>query len=335
MRRCKEEGVSRSVQRAFTSMLGEGEEEEDEEDKGGEDEEQTETLSAEIELNRENKKMLKVRVWPENCKSVCLPVSLELRCEEEGMSLSVQSAFTSMLGEGEEEEDEEDEGEEDEEQTETLSAEIELNRENKKMLKVRVWPENCKSVCLPVSLELRCKEEGVSRSVQRAFTSMLGEGEEEEDEEDKGGEDEEQTETLSAEIELKNICRLEEPVFKQVLSCCLWLYPSQVALDSKSPDYAGLQRSLCPPPLAVPPSTILDSETRLVWESLAQDLIISWDIKEEVDATDWIGLYHIGECAVTDASVVYSRSLLAQLKPVNAHTEASPNHAILTQYPTG
>ncbi|MGH0143340.1 UNVERIFIED_CONTAM: hypothetical protein FKN15_007402 [Acipenser sinensis] len=27
---------------------------------------------------------------------------------------------------------------------------------------------------------------------------------------------------------------------------------------------------------------------------LAQDLIISWDIKEEVDATDWIGLYHIG-----------------------------------------
>lgn len=24
-------------------------------------------------------------------------------------------------------------------------------------------------------------------------------------------------------------------------------------------------------------------------------LIISWDIKEEVDATDWIGLYHIGE----------------------------------------
>lgn len=26
-----------------------------------------------------------------------------------------------------------------------------------------------------------------------------------------------------------------------------------------------------------------------------QNLIISWDIKEEVDATDWIGLYHIGE----------------------------------------
>lgn len=26
-----------------------------------------------------------------------------------------------------------------------------------------------------------------------------------------------------------------------------------------------------------------------------QTLVISWDIKEEVDATDWIGLYHIGE----------------------------------------
>ncbi len=26
-----------------------------------------------------------------------------------------------------------------------------------------------------------------------------------------------------------------------------------------------------------------------------QNLVISWDIKEEVDATDWIGLYHIGK----------------------------------------
>lgn len=29
-----------------------------------------------------------------------------------------------------------------------------------------------------------------------------------------------------------------------------------------------------------------------------QNLVISWDIKEEVDATDWIGLYHIGEIAI-------------------------------------
>lgn len=27
----------------------------------------------------------------------------------------------------------------------------------------------------------------------------------------------------------------------------------------------------------------------------SQNLIIFWDIKEEVDPTDWIGLYHIGE----------------------------------------
>lgn len=27
----------------------------------------------------------------------------------------------------------------------------------------------------------------------------------------------------------------------------------------------------------------------------AQNLIIFWDIKEEVDPSDWIGLYHIGE----------------------------------------
>ncbi|TRZ00192.1 hypothetical protein DNTS_032261 [Danionella cerebrum] len=29
-----------------------------------------------------------------------------------------------------------------------------------------------------------------------------------------------------------------------------------------------------------------------------QNLVISWDIKEEVDATDWIGLYHIGKILV-------------------------------------
>ncbi|MGH0161267.1 UNVERIFIED_CONTAM: hypothetical protein FKN15_053805 [Acipenser sinensis] len=79
---CEEEGVSRSVQRAFASMLGEGEEEEDEEDDGeedeeGDDEEQTEALSAgdvfalEIELNRENKKMLK-----ERCHRSKLPKAL-------------------------------------------------------------------------------------------------------------------------------------------------------------------------------------------------------------------------------------------------------------------
>ncbi|MED6289132.1 hypothetical protein CHARACLAT_033189 [Characodon lateralis] len=39
-----------------------------------------------------------------------------------------------------------------------------------------------------------------------------------------------------------------------------------------------------------------------------QNLVISWDIKEEVDATDWIGLYQIGEMELSqfllDKSVV-------------------------------
>lgn len=28
-------------------------------------------------------------------------------------------------------------------------------------------------------------------------------------------------------------------------------------------------------------------------------MVISWDIKEEVDATDWIGMYHIGKNMTT------------------------------------
>lgn len=38
-----------------------------------------------------------------------------------------------------------------------------------------------------------------------------------------------------------------------------------------------------------------------------QNLVISWDIKEEVDATDWIGLYHIGEIVIFVLLNVYSR----------------------------
>lgn len=42
-----------------------------------------------------------------------------------------------------------------------------------------------------------------------------------------------------------------------------------------------------------------------------QNLVISWDIKEEVDATDWIGLYHIGNKSihVLHLSSVYYTSL--------------------------
>ena len=35
----------------------------------------------------------------------------------------------------------------------------------------------------------------------------------------------------------------------------------------------------------------------------AQNLIIFWDIKEEVDPSDWIGLYHIGESDELDLLV--------------------------------
>lgn len=35
-------------------------------------------------------------------------------------------------------------------------------------------------------------------------------------------------------------------------------------------------------------------------------LVISWDIKEEVDATDWIGLYHIGEQTQTFQFLLFS-----------------------------
>ena len=52
-----------------------------------------------------------------------------------------------------------------------------------------------------------------------------------------------------------------------------------------------------------------------------QNLVISWDIKEEVDATDWIGLYHIGEAP---AAVVHCPLLSPYL--------TGEEHAILT-YP--
>ena len=35
----------------------------------------------------------------------------------------------------------------------------------------------------------------------------------------------------------------------------------------------------------------------------AQNLIIFWDIKEEVDPSDWIGLYHIGKSNELDLLV--------------------------------
>jgi E3 ubiquitin-protein ligase HECW1 len=34
----------------------------------------------------------------------------------------------------------------------------------------------------------------------------------------------------------------------------------------------------------------------------SQDLVIHWDIKEEVDAGDWIGMYLIGEYIIIHGS---------------------------------
>lgn len=42
-----------------------------------------------------------------------------------------------------------------------------------------------------------------------------------------------------------------------------------------------------------------------------QTLVISWDIKEEVDATDWIGLYHIGKTVIVERqNFVLNRNIL-------------------------
>lgn len=42
----------------------------------------------------------------------------------------------------------------------------------------------------------------------------------------------------------------------------------------------------------------------------SQDLVIHWDIKEEVDAGDWIGMYLIGEYIITHDSAHWSYSLI-------------------------
>ncbi|KAG2458952.1 TF3C3 factor, partial [Polypterus senegalus] len=87
------------------------------------------------------------QVFPSTSKECTRKISPSQRAsalEEDGVSPSVKRAFASMLGEGEDDDDDED-GEEDnnEEHMETVSAgevfalEMELNRENKKMMKER------------------------------------------------------------------------------------------------------------------------------------------------------------------------------------------------------
>uniref|UniRef100_W5MD07 HECT-type E3 ubiquitin transferase n=1 Tax=Lepisosteus oculatus TaxID=7918 RepID=W5MD07_LEPOC len=66
--------------------------------------------------------------------------------------------------------------------------------------------------------------------------------------------------------------------------------------SSGPPEPMGLQRANSDTNLVTSDSrSSLTASTYEFTLGLAQNLIISWDIKEEVDATDWIGLYHIDE----------------------------------------
>lgn len=55
----------------------------------------------------------------------------------------------------------------------------------------------------------------------------------------------------------------------------------------------------------------------------SQNLIIFWDIKEEVDPTDWIGLYHIGKlepsCNISVHFLFFSHFIFPFLNCVLAH----------------
>uniref|UniRef100_A0A671M4H5 HECT-type E3 ubiquitin transferase n=1 Tax=Sinocyclocheilus anshuiensis TaxID=1608454 RepID=A0A671M4H5_9TELE len=63
-----------------------------------------------------------------------------------------------------------------------------------------------------------------------------------------------------------------------------------------APEPMGLQRANSDTDLVTSDSrSSLTASTYQFMLGRGQNLVISWDIKEEVDATDWIGLYHIGK----------------------------------------
>ncbi|KAK2108666.1 E3 ubiquitin-protein ligase HW2 [Saguinus oedipus] len=69
-----------------------------------------------------------------------------------------------------------------------------------------------------------------------------------------------------------------------------------LAAQSSMPENMTLQRANSDTDLVTSESR--SSLTASMYEytlGQAQNLIIFWDIKEEVDPSDWIGLYHIGE----------------------------------------
>lgn len=63
-----------------------------------------------------------------------------------------------------------------------------------------------------------------------------------------------------------------------------------------APETMGLQRANSDTDLVTSDSrSSLTASTYQFTLGRGQNLVIAWDIKEDVDATDWIGLYHIGE----------------------------------------
>ncbi|XP_066543425.1 E3 ubiquitin-protein ligase HECW2 isoform X2 [Amia ocellicauda] len=76
---------------------------------------------------------------------------------------------------------------------------------------------------------------------------------------------------------------------------------SLAAQNAGPPETMGFQRANSDTDLVTSDSrSSLTASTYEFTLGLAQNLIISWDIKEEVDATDWIGLYHIDETCPTN-----------------------------------
>uniref|UniRef100_A0A8C2JU82 HECT-type E3 ubiquitin transferase n=1 Tax=Cyprinus carpio TaxID=7962 RepID=A0A8C2JU82_CYPCA len=66
-----------------------------------------------------------------------------------------------------------------------------------------------------------------------------------------------------------------------------------------APEPMGLQRANSDTDLVTSDSrSSLTASTYQFTLGRGQNLVISWDIKEEVDATDWIGLYHIETCCL-------------------------------------
>uniref|UniRef100_A0A672RUG9 HECT-type E3 ubiquitin transferase n=1 Tax=Sinocyclocheilus grahami TaxID=75366 RepID=A0A672RUG9_SINGR len=71
---------------------------------------------------------------------------------------------------------------------------------------------------------------------------------------------------------------------------------SHIVSRGGAPEPMGLQRANSDTDLVTSDSrSSLTASTYQFTLGRGQNLVISWDIKEEVDATDWIGLYHIDE----------------------------------------